>query len=67
MQNNGIQTEGASTWHCATLLKLVWVADSGGQGKMMVAEGAVKVDGKLELRKRQKKLPDKRSNALVID
>lgn len=36
------------------LLKLCGVADSGGQGKMMVAEGAVKVDGKQELRKTAK-------------
>jgi ribosome-associated protein len=33
------------------LLKLVGVCDSGGAGKMMVASGAVKVDGKPELRK----------------
>lgn len=33
------------------LLKLVGVCDSGGAGKMMVASGAVAVDGKVELRK----------------
>ncbi|MDB5821421.1 MAG: RNA-binding protein [Herminiimonas sp.] len=33
------------------LLKLVGVCDSGGAGKMLVASGAVKVDGKKELRK----------------
>ena len=33
------------------LLKLVGVCDSGGAGKMMVASGAVTVDGKVELRK----------------
>jgi ribosome-associated protein len=33
------------------LLKLVGICDSGGAGKMMVASGAVKVDGKNELRK----------------
>ena len=33
------------------LLKLVGVCDSGGAGKMIVASGDVKVDGKTELRK----------------
>lgn len=33
------------------LLKLVGVCDSGGAGKMLVASGAVSVDGKIELRK----------------
>lgn len=33
------------------LLKLVGICDSGGAGKMMVASGAVKVDGKHEMRK----------------
>lgn len=36
------------------LLKLVGLADSGGRGKSMVAEGIVKVDGKTELRKTAK-------------
>jgi ribosome-associated protein len=36
------------------LLKLVGLCDSGGAGKMMVADGAVKVDGKQELRKTAK-------------
>ena len=36
------------------LLKLVGIAQSGGQGKMMVADGIVNVDGKLELRKTAK-------------
>jgi ribosome-associated protein len=36
------------------LLKLVGLADSGGRGKVMVAEGLVKVDGELELRKTAK-------------
>ncbi len=36
------------------LLKLVGIAQSGGQGKMMVADGIVKVDGKPELRKTAK-------------
>lgn len=36
------------------LLKLVGLCDSGGAGKMMVASGQVKVDGKQELRKTAK-------------
>jgi ribosome-associated protein len=36
------------------LLKLVDLADSGGRGKAMVADGLVKVDGELELRKTAK-------------
>jgi len=33
------------------LLKLTGLCDSGGTGKMIVASGDVKVDGKTELRK----------------
>jgi len=36
------------------LLKLTGLADSGGRGKAMVAEGLVKVDGKVESRKTTK-------------
>jgi ribosome-associated protein len=36
------------------LLKLVGLCDSGGAGKMLVASGGVKVDGKQELRKTAK-------------
>ncbi|MCF8186626.1 MAG: RNA-binding S4 domain-containing protein [Sulfuritalea sp.] len=36
------------------LLKLVGLADSGGRGKTMVAEGLVQVDGVLESRKTAK-------------
>ena len=36
------------------LLKLVGIADSGGQGKAMVAEGLVQVDGQPETRKAAK-------------
>jgi ribosome-associated protein len=36
------------------LLKLSGLADSGGRGKVMVAEGLVKVDGKTESRKTAK-------------
>ena len=35
-------------------LKLVGIADSGGQGKAIVASGAVTVDGAVELRKTAK-------------
>lgn len=33
------------------LLKLAGICDTGGAGKMMVANGEVSVDGQLELRK----------------
>jgi len=36
------------------LLKLCDLAQSGGQGKLMVADGIVKVDGAIELRKTAK-------------
>ena len=36
------------------LLKLAGLADSGGRGKAMVAEGMVRVDGKPENRKTAK-------------
>lgn len=36
------------------LLKLTGLASSGGQGKLMVADGIVWVDGALELRKTAK-------------
>ena len=36
------------------LLKLVGVVDSGGAGKLVVASGAVSVDGMVELRKTAK-------------
>ena len=39
------------------LLKLVGLADSGGRGKSMVAEGLVNVDGIKELRKTAKIRP----------
>lgn len=36
------------------LLKISGLADSGGRGKIMVSEGLVKVDGKIESRKTAK-------------
>jgi ribosome-associated protein len=39
------------------LLKVTGVVDSGGAGKAIVAEGIVKVNGKVELRKTAKLRP----------
>jgi ribosome-associated protein len=36
------------------LLKLAGIADSGGQGKLMIANGDVSVDGRAESRKTAK-------------
>ena len=36
------------------LLKITGIANSGGQGKLFVADGNVTVDGKIELRKTAK-------------
>ncbi len=36
------------------LLKITGIAGSGGQGKLLVADGQVQVDGQLELRKTAK-------------
>lgn len=36
------------------LLKMTGLCDSGGQGKALVAEGVVSVDGQVELRKTAK-------------
>lgn len=36
------------------LLKITGIADSGGQGKVLVAEGLVVVDGAIEYRKTAK-------------
>ncbi|MBL8507198.1 RNA-binding S4 domain-containing protein [Chitinimonas viridis] len=36
------------------LLKFLAIADSGGQAKMIVAEGLVEVDGEIEFRKTRK-------------
>ncbi|TDK67627.1 RNA-binding S4 domain-containing protein [Sapientia aquatica] len=36
------------------LLKVMGIVDSGGAGKMLVAQGNVKVDGQQELRKTAK-------------
>jgi len=36
------------------LLKVTGLCESGGRAKVLIAEGCVKVDGKVELRKRCK-------------
>lgn len=36
------------------LLKLAGIANSGGQGKLMVSDGIVKVDGQVEIRRTAK-------------
>ena len=50
METREFQLHGESVRLC-DLLKLSGVATSGGQGKQMVAEGQVKVDGQPESRK----------------
>ena len=39
------------------LLKIVQIAESGGEAKVMVEEGMVKLNGQTELRKRAKVKP----------
>lgn len=46
----GFQLEGDFV-ELNQLLKLVGLCDSGGAGKLLVASGAVRVDGEVELRK----------------
>ncbi len=53
MENTTFQLRGEHIALC-DLLKLEGVADSGGQGKSMVAEGLVSVDGQIERRKTAK-------------
>ena len=50
METIQIQLKGESVRLC-DLLKLAGIADSGGRGKHMVAEGKVTVDGHPESRK----------------
>ena len=51
MQKLEFTLDGQEYVELNQLLKLVGICDSGGAGKMLVASGAVKVDGKPELRK----------------
>ena len=53
MQNVTFQLTAEYVELC-NLLKLTGIADSGGQGKALVAEGAVQVDGQPESRKAAK-------------
>ncbi|MDD5057368.1 MAG: RNA-binding S4 domain-containing protein [Sideroxydans sp.] len=53
MQAIEFQLRGEFVELC-NLLKLAGVADSGGAGKALVAEGVVSVDGQVELRKTAK-------------
>lgn len=53
MQTTEFQLRGEHVALC-DLLKLVGVADSGGQAKLMVANGEVTVDGQPESRKTAK-------------
>ena len=53
MQNVTFQLNAEYVELC-NLLKLTGIADSGGRGKALVAEGAVKVDGQPESRKAAK-------------
>lgn len=53
METREFQLKDESVRLC-DLLKLAGIADSGGQGKHMVADGAVTVDGRAESRKTAK-------------
>ena len=53
MQNVTFQLTAEYVELC-NLLKLTGIADSGGRGKALVAEGAVQVDGQPESRKAAK-------------
>ncbi len=53
MENSEFQLRGEFVELC-NLLKLTGVAESGGRGKALVAEGGVTVDGKPESRKTAK-------------
>jgi ribosome-associated protein len=53
MQEIAFELKGEFIELC-NLLKLVGIAQSGGQGKAMVADSLVRVDGEIELRKTAK-------------
>jgi len=53
MNQTEFQLRGEHVALC-DLLKLAGVVDSGGQGKLMIANGDVTVDGQTELRKTAK-------------
>jgi ribosome-associated protein len=51
MAHIAFELEGHAFVELNQLLKLTGLCDSGGKGKMIVASGAVYVDGEQELRK----------------
>lgn len=53
MENITFEVKGEFIELC-NLLKLAGVANSGGQGKMMVSDGIVQVDGAIETRRTAK-------------
>ena len=53
METTSVELKGEFIALC-DLLKLTGIANSGGQGKAMVADGLVTVDGEIELRKTAK-------------
>jgi len=53
METTSVELKGEFIALC-DLLKLTGIANSGGQGKAMVADGLVTVDGVIELRKTAK-------------
>lgn len=46
--------EGKDYIELNNLMKITGLCDSGGMAKMLIADGLVKVDGQVELRKRCK-------------
>jgi ribosome-associated protein len=53
MEANTFELRGEFIELC-NLLKLAGIANSGGQGKLMVSDGIVKVDGQVETRRTAK-------------
>ncbi|MEK9939644.1 MAG: RNA-binding S4 domain-containing protein [Methylotenera sp.] len=53
MKTNTFELRGEYIELC-NLLKLAGIANSGGQGKLMVSDGIVKVDGSIESRRTAK-------------
>lgn len=53
METSSFELRGEYIELC-NLLKLAGIANSGGQGKLMVSDGIVKVDGHVETRRTAK-------------
>lgn len=51
---NEFDLEGQEYVELKNLLKLVGLCETGGEAKIVISEGMVKVDGAVELRKRCK-------------